>query len=344
MLPRCLTCLCLGVLCGAPPGDRLADALRIGPGIQMPRLLKKVEPKYTQEARANLIQGTALLHVVVTAAGRAGEMEIVSPLGYGLDESAMDAVGRWTFAPATRDGQPVPVLAWVEVNFRLLGEAFDDKAEKRRTRFNQALQTLKRAGSPPDARQRAVDTIFRLAAEKFPPAQHLAGLWKLAGEHGPLDEAGGLELVRKAADKYHGPAVYEIARRLIEGRGLPQDIPKGLDMMRHASLLGSVQAQDYLGQAYESGTGVEQDAERAQRHFRLCAAQGVASCQYRLARLLWDAPHRPERHTVQAVAWFQLAAAQGHAESVAMLLREASRLTPAQLESVDKLKPQLVRR
>ncbi len=38
----------------------------------------------------------------------------------GLDEKAIEAVRQWRFKPGTRGGQPVPVHARVDVNFRLL--------------------------------------------------------------------------------------------------------------------------------------------------------------------------------------------------------------------------------
>ena len=36
----------------------------------------------------------------------------------GLDRAAYEAVRRWRFQPATKNGQPVPVMINVEVNFR----------------------------------------------------------------------------------------------------------------------------------------------------------------------------------------------------------------------------------
>jgi TPR repeat protein len=44
-------------------------------------------------------------------------------------------------------------------------------------------------------------------------------------------------------------------------------------MMREASVLGSPQAQFYLGNRYETGNGVPREMDRARRYFRLCAAQ-----------------------------------------------------------------------
>jgi outer membrane biosynthesis protein TonB len=37
----------------------------------------------------------------------------------GLDEKAIAAVGKWMFAPATKDGNAVPVQISVQVSFKL---------------------------------------------------------------------------------------------------------------------------------------------------------------------------------------------------------------------------------
>ena len=151
-------------------------------------------------------------------------------------------------------------------------------------------------------------------------------------------------MIQKAAAKDYGPAVYEIALRRIEGRDLSKDIEKGLEEMRQAATMGSPQAQFYLGNRYEKGDGVPREFDRARRYFRLCAVQGVATCQYRLGTLLLDAPDRPERDYVQAVALFQLAGEQGVKEAKEIASKEAANLTPAQNNWVNTLKTQLVRK
>jgi protein TonB len=40
-------------------------------------------------------------------------------LGMGLDEKALEAVRRYRFKPAMKDGRPVPVRITVEVDFRM---------------------------------------------------------------------------------------------------------------------------------------------------------------------------------------------------------------------------------
>jgi TPR repeat protein len=166
----------------------------------------------------------------------------------------------------------------------------------------------------------------------------------MSGDHVDKDPADGLALFQKAAAKNYGPALYEVAVRQIEGRDPPADGEKGLEVMRQAALLGSPQAQFYLANRYEKGTGVPQELDRARRYFHLCATKGVPLCEYRLGRLLFDAPDRLERDYVQAVAWFQLAAEQGMSEATDIATTESARLTAAQVSWVKGLRTQLVRK
>jgi TonB family protein len=93
---------------------------RVGSGITPPRLIFKMEPQYTEEARAAKYQGTVLLFIVVQPDGRATDIRVQRSLGLGLDEKAIEAVQQWRFKPGEKDGTPVPVQATIEVNFRLM--------------------------------------------------------------------------------------------------------------------------------------------------------------------------------------------------------------------------------
>jgi TonB family protein len=93
---------------------------RIGGPVMAPRVLSKVEPEYSEEARLAALQGTVVLSVVIGADGMAQDIVVARPLGLGLDDKAVAAVSQWRFQPGTRGGEPVPVFATIEVNFRLL--------------------------------------------------------------------------------------------------------------------------------------------------------------------------------------------------------------------------------
>jgi len=56
---------------------------------------------------------------VVGPDGRIRDMQIVRPLGMGLDEKALEALKNWRFEPAKKDGVPVAVKVAVEVEFHL---------------------------------------------------------------------------------------------------------------------------------------------------------------------------------------------------------------------------------
>jgi outer membrane biosynthesis protein TonB len=45
---------------------------------------------------------------------------VIRSLDPDFDKSAMECVGLWTFKPGEKDGQPVSVIARIEINFRLL--------------------------------------------------------------------------------------------------------------------------------------------------------------------------------------------------------------------------------
>jgi len=43
----------------------------------------------------------------------------LNPLGFGLDEAAVNTILKWKFEPATQDKSPVATVVVVEVNFHV---------------------------------------------------------------------------------------------------------------------------------------------------------------------------------------------------------------------------------
>ncbi len=317
----------------------LQEPIRIGPGVKPPRVLQKAEPEYTAEARQQGVQGTLLLELTIDERGHPVNIKVISPIGFGLDERAVETVAKWRFAPATKDGKSVAITANVETNFRFLGTWYDEKAEKRRTRYNALNNTLSSSSSNPQQVERAVASMQELAAQRYVPAQYTLGMWKLAGKYVAKDEAAGLEMVRKAAEKNHGPAIFELARRQLETEPKSET---AIEEARRAALLGSNQAQFYLANRAERGLHEPVDLERARRYYRLCASAKIAECQLRLGRLMLAAAAR-ESDRLQAVAWLHLAADEGLPEAQNLREAESTKLSPEQLDWVRRLKEQLAR-
>jgi TonB family protein len=104
------------------PPEFLQDARVFGsPGLEAPVPASTVEPKYAAAAMLQKLQGTVQIDVVIGANGRVLRTRIARSLDsvYGLDDSALDAVKRWTFAPGVLGGQAVPVLARISLTFAL---------------------------------------------------------------------------------------------------------------------------------------------------------------------------------------------------------------------------------
>ncbi len=95
---------------------------RTGGAVLQPTLIFKEEAIYSQEALKAKLEGTVLLSIVIDSIGLPHQIQVVRPLGLGLDEKAIEAVMKWRFRPALKGGKAVAVQAQVEVNFRLLAD------------------------------------------------------------------------------------------------------------------------------------------------------------------------------------------------------------------------------
>jgi TonB family protein len=93
--------------------------LRVGGEVSAPELLNHIDVEFSEEARRAKFQGICVLALIVDAHGLPEYVRVVWPLGKGLDEKAIEAVRKYRFTPAMKDGAPVPVIINVEVNFSL---------------------------------------------------------------------------------------------------------------------------------------------------------------------------------------------------------------------------------
>jgi TonB family protein len=81
------------------------------------KLIYRVEPDYTPDARDKQITGTVLLGITVGHDGAVQNVQLKKSLFPSLDESAMAAVRKWRFEPAMKDGQAISMYMQVEFYF-----------------------------------------------------------------------------------------------------------------------------------------------------------------------------------------------------------------------------------
>lgn len=76
-------------------------------------------PRYPDEARAAEVETDVPVDIVVDATGSVIDARVGRPVGFGLDEAALDTVRRTRFHPARRQGHPVAVRMRWTMQFRL---------------------------------------------------------------------------------------------------------------------------------------------------------------------------------------------------------------------------------
>jgi TonB family protein len=91
----------------------------VSEGMTPPRVLNSIDPSSNEYAQKYGIAGMELLRTVVDATGVPRQMAIQRPIGFGLDEKAVEAIKNSHFRPATVNGQPVPVVVDLVVTFRI---------------------------------------------------------------------------------------------------------------------------------------------------------------------------------------------------------------------------------
>jgi TonB family protein len=88
-------------------------------GIEAPIPLRKVDPKYIATAVAERVEGKVRLSAIIRKDGRVDSVVLLRHLDPRLDETAEEALGKWIFQPARRNGAPIDVDAVFEIPFYL---------------------------------------------------------------------------------------------------------------------------------------------------------------------------------------------------------------------------------
>jgi TonB family protein len=89
--------------------------------VTLPRAKHMENAKFSTEARRqkDIKYFAVIVSLVVDVNGMPQNVCLMQSAGYGLDAKAAEAVERYRFAPASKDGKPVSVRIHVKVEFRL---------------------------------------------------------------------------------------------------------------------------------------------------------------------------------------------------------------------------------
>ncbi len=109
----------LGGQLGGQIGGTGDSPVRVGGDVHAPTTISRVDPEYTELARKARIEGIVIIEAIIDRNGNVTDARVLKPLPLGLDTAAIEAVKKWKFHPGTLNGQPVPVIYNLTVNFRL---------------------------------------------------------------------------------------------------------------------------------------------------------------------------------------------------------------------------------
>jgi protein TonB len=105
-----------------PPPPPLAPfvdgvrAIRIGGEIKTPTKVRDVKPIYPQEALDANVSGMVIVEALIDPEGNVRQAQVLRSIPL-LNQAALDAVQQWKFVPTLLNGEAVPVIMTVTVNF-----------------------------------------------------------------------------------------------------------------------------------------------------------------------------------------------------------------------------------
>ena len=113
------------------------------------RVIYRVEPEYTLDAREKKIEGTVVLTLTVDHEGLPQNIQVKKSLYPSLDQSAIEAARKMRFEPAMKNGQPVSMFISVEMDFRTEPRQYDSQRANE-DRLKRELYERERAGGAGD--------------------------------------------------------------------------------------------------------------------------------------------------------------------------------------------------
>jgi TonB family protein len=136
----------LAMLLVSLPGRSSAETkVSAAPAVTPPRVEYREDAQYPEQANARAGVVQVVLFVTVEATGQVSAASVAESGGAAFDQAALDAIRRWTFSPAVRDG--TPVSARIRVAFRFEPPPKSEPAEP----APRGTGSLSQAGAAPPA-------------------------------------------------------------------------------------------------------------------------------------------------------------------------------------------------
>ena len=101
-----------------PPETAPSGPIRVSQGVQMAKLVRQVKPEYPVLAKTMRISGVVHLLGVIGKDGHIRQLQLISGNAM-LTAAAIEAVRQWIYQPTLLSGEPVEVIAPIDIYFNL---------------------------------------------------------------------------------------------------------------------------------------------------------------------------------------------------------------------------------
>lgn len=140
----------------------------------------------------------------------------------------------------------------------------------------------------------------------------------------------------KAEGKKSGHTLFQRGLDSFQGKGVPQDYARAVELWRQAANRGDTDAQSCLGYVYYVGLGVAQSYENAATWYRKAAEAGASDAQHNLG-VMYYLGQGVAKDNVLAMAWLLLANANGYSQAVKEMRYIAGGSSPQQISTAEKI-------
>jgi|GEM_PF-1830488 len=100
-------------------GSADGEPVAWGEVTQFPRVAKEIKATFPAEAKKAGVDGAVVADILIDRLGKVRHVEIISGPGYGLNESALEALKQFEFHPAKKGEQSVAVKIRYTYRFKL---------------------------------------------------------------------------------------------------------------------------------------------------------------------------------------------------------------------------------
>ncbi|MBP1851377.1 peptidoglycan-binding protein [Rhizobium halophytocola] len=211
------------------------------------------------------------------------------------------------------------------------------QAETPALRTPPATQDMAAASAPaatdPSLAAISPPSLAKAAQDGDPKAMFEVAARYSEGRGVDINLATAASWYQRAAEKGLAPAEYRLANLYEKGSGVPRDIDKARDYYEKAAIKGNASAMHNLAVLYASGSIGTQNYEKAAEWFEKAAQTGITDSQFNLA-ILYARGNGVQPDLTDSYKWFSIAANDGDKDAAQKRDELAAKLKPEELKTM----------